>query len=118
MSRRLERALFSKESLKGTIMTQSDHTSGSFWRNPDVVLREEDKDGGLLFNPDNNQAKVVNTTGLFIWKHCDGADEHTLVDAITQAFDQAPPDEVEKDVREFIEVMVQTGFIGKITDKR
>ena len=36
--------------------------------NPDVVLREEDESGALLFNPDTNQVKVVNATGLFIWK--------------------------------------------------
>jgi len=34
--------------------------------NPDVVLREEDEDGGLLFNPDTNQIRVLNHTGLFI----------------------------------------------------
>lgn len=44
----------------------------SLLRNPDVVLREEDPDGALLFNPDTNQIRVINTTGLFIWKHCDG----------------------------------------------
>ena len=41
--------------------------------NPDVVLREEDEDGGLLFNPDTNQIRVLNHTGLFIWKLCDGS---------------------------------------------
>ena len=44
----------------------------SLIRNPDVVLREEDQDGALLFNPDTNQIRVINPTGLFIWKHCDG----------------------------------------------
>ena len=44
----------------------------SFIRNPDVVLREEDPDGALLFNPDTNQIRILNATGLFIWKHCDG----------------------------------------------
>jgi hypothetical protein len=34
-----------------------------YLRNPDVVLREEDPDGGLLFNPDTNQVKVI--TGNF-----------------------------------------------------
>jgi len=39
-------------------------------QNPDVVLREE-PDGALLFNPDTNQIRVINTTGLFIWRACD-----------------------------------------------
>ncbi len=100
-------------------MTHFEQTNGLYKRNPDVVLREKDKDGGLLFNPDNNQAKVVNATGLFIWEHCDEAsDEQSLVNAIIQAFDQAPKTEVKKDVREFIDLMVQSGFIGIIEKKK
>lgn len=34
----------------------------SLIRNPDVVLREENPDGALLFNPDTNQIRVINTT--------------------------------------------------------
>lgn len=83
--------------------------------NPDVVLREEDPDGGLLFNPDTNQVKVVNTTGLFIWKRCDG--KHSLeaiAAALQEAFDDAPLDAVQQDVEEFINGMVETGFIGQV----
>ncbi len=47
--------------------------------NPDVVLREEDEDGGLLFNPDTNQVKVVNSTGLFIWKQFASANQPDAV---------------------------------------
>ena len=54
-------------------MNQDSTIRAKFLRNPEVVLREEDDDGGLLFNPDTNQVKVVNSTGLFIWKQCDGS---------------------------------------------
>jgi hypothetical protein len=40
--------------------------------NPDVVLRKEDPNGELLFNPDTNLIRVLNHTDLFIWKLCDG----------------------------------------------
>ncbi len=84
-------------------------------RNPDVGLREEDEDGGLLFNPDTNQVQVVNTTGLFIWKLCDGSrDLKALVSAMLEEFEGAPADEMEKDAREFIDAMVQSGFIGTV----
>ena len=54
-----------------------------FLRNPDVVLREEDpEEGALLFNPDTNQVKVINTTGLFIWQQCGEA--HTLDEIISE----------------------------------
>jgi len=39
-----------------------------FLCNPDVVLREEDEEGALLYNPDTNQVKILNITGLAIWK--------------------------------------------------
>lgn len=84
-------------------------------RNPDVVLREEDEDGGLLFNPDTNQVRVLNTTGLFIWKQCDGSrDLDQIARALQESFEDAPSDQVNQDVREFVEEMVASGFIGTV----
>jgi hypothetical protein len=101
--------------LKGKIMTKTDNFTGSFLCNPDVVLREEDEDGGLLFNPDTNQVKVVNTTGLFIWKQCaDGSNAAAISTALAQAFEEAPTDKVVEDVKEFLEAMAQSGFIGVV----
>lgn len=81
--------------------------------NPDVVLREEDEDGGLLFNPDTNQVKVVNTTGLFIWeKFSEACSVEAVVAGIQETFEDVPADEVAADVQDFLDEMVQTGFIG------
>lgn len=83
--------------------------------NPDVVLREEDEDGGLLFNPDTNQVKVINTTGLFIWQQCGEArtlDE--IVAEVQKGFDEVPSEQVAQDVQEFVDGMVATGFIGTV----
>jgi hypothetical protein len=83
--------------------------------NPDVVLREEDEDGGLLFEPDTNQVKVLNNTALFIWKLCDGAcglPELTI--SLKEAFEEVPDGQVDQDVQAFIEDMVASGFIGKV----
>jgi len=83
--------------------------------NPDVVLREEDEDGGLLFNPDTNQVKVVNTTGLYIWqKFTKSCSVEGVVAGIQQAFEDVPPDEVAEDVHAFLDEMVETGFIGTL----
>jgi hypothetical protein len=84
-----------------------------FLRNPDVVLREEDEDGGLLFNPDTNQVKVINTTGLFIWQLCKEA--HTLDQVVIEfqkAFEDVPSEQVAQDVQEFVDSMVSGGFVG------
>ena len=81
--------------------------------NPDVVLREEDPDGGLLFNPDTNQIKVVNTTGLFVWKRCDGKKPvDDIIAEMKEAFDEVPADQVTQDVTRFIEELVASGFLG------
>jgi hypothetical protein len=83
--------------------------------NPDVVLREEDEDGGLLFNPDTNQVKVINATGLFIWRQY--SDAHLLDDVVSevkQAFDEVPMEQVVQDVQEFTDEMLASGFIGTI----
>ena len=81
--------------------------------NPDVVLREEDEDGGLLFNPDTNQVKIVNATGLFIWKQFESARPlNAVVEAIQQTFDGAPQDVLTKDVSDFVTEMLHMGFLG------
>ena len=83
--------------------------------NPDVILREEDPDGGLLFNPDTNQVKIVNSTGLFIWKQFMTANQpEAVIAALTQNFEDVPAEEVQNDVREFLEGMIGNGFIGRI----
>ena len=86
-------------------------------RNPDVVLREEEPDGALLFNPDTNQIRVLNATGAFIWGLCDGTrDQPSLVAALKEEFDGVPPDEVDNQVKEFMDDMQANGFIGFVEE--
>ena len=92
-------------------------TLPKYMRNPDVVLREEDEDGALLFNPDTNQIKVINVTALFIWQLCDGTQNLPgLVAALQDAFDDVPQDEVAGQVKAFIEEMTAGGFVGTVED--
>jgi len=93
------------------------NASSHYIINPDVGLREEDEDGGLLFNPDTNQVKVINTTGLFIWKKCDGKQNLTeIITAMQDAFEDVPADQITEDVNEFFEGMVSAGFIGIVEE--
>jgi hypothetical protein len=81
--------------------------------NPDVVLREEDEDGGLLFNPDTNQIRVLNHTGLFIWKLCDGNHKlEGILAALRDAYNEIPEEQVDQQVKDFVDEMVANGFIG------
>jgi hypothetical protein len=87
--------------------------------NPDVVLREEDPDGALLFNPDTNQVLVLNSTGLFVWKHCDGSrDFKAILTAVKDAFDEVPEVEVMTEVKDFIAQLQTKGFIGTSDPKK
>ena len=88
-----------------------------YLRDPDVVIREEDpEEGALLFHPDTNQVKVLNATGFYIWQQCDqAATLEEITKKVVDAFEDAPHDDVAKDVNEFIDSMVATGFIGSVT---
>jgi hypothetical protein len=86
--------------------------------NPDVVLREEEPDGALLFNPDTNQIRVLNPTGLFIWRLCDGSrDLPAMVAGLRESFDAVPEDQVASQVTTFIDEMLAAGFIGIVEDQ-
>ncbi|MFC2065210.1 PqqD family peptide modification chaperone [Chloroflexota bacterium] len=96
-------------------MTDNTNSTFIYLCNPDVVLREEDEDGGLLFNPDTSQVKVVNTTGLYIWKQFAHANEISqVIKAMMSEIEDVPQDEVLKDVQDFLDEMLQTGFIGTV----
>jgi len=84
-------------------------------QNPDVNLREEDEDGALLFNPDTDRVQLLNSTGLYIWKLCtEGRTVSDIVAAFKAEFDDVPEEEVTADVEEFINQMVDSGFIGTL----
>lgn len=99
-------------------MPNKNKTETRYVQNPDVVLREEDEDGGLLFNPDTNQVKVINATGLFIWKQFEKENSvETVIDAIKEGYSEVPPDEIAGDVQIFIDGMLETGFFGIVARK-
>lgn len=81
--------------------------------NADIVLREEDPDGALLFNPDTNDVKVLNQTGLFIWKECrQERNMDELISAVSNQFDEVPADHVAEDVRAFLAQLKEAGFLS------
>jgi len=69
--------------------------------NEKIVLREEG-DEAFLFNPDSGDIKILNETGLFIWKLCNG--KNSKNDIISKIMDHYEADRktVEKDVEELL----------------
>lgn len=89
--------------------------TGFLMRNPDVVLREEDEHGGLLFNPDTNQIHVINSTALVIWGLCDGSrDGAAITEEVCARFSEVT-ESVADDVSSFLEQMLSSGFIGVLS---
>ncbi len=83
-----------------------------FVQNPEVVLHEEDEDGALVFNPDNDNIRVLNQTGHFIWNHCDGKHSvNQIVDAIRNEFSETPAEQLPEHVQEFLKDLLQAGFL-------
>lgn len=85
--------------------------NAKYLRNPDVVLRDEDEDGGLLFNPDTNQILVLNPTAVCIWKTCESAASAVDVLAAVEAEFCQLPDEAADHVQKFMKGMVTGGYL-------
>jgi hypothetical protein len=86
-------------------------------QNPDVVMREVDEDGALLFNPDTNRVRVVNRTGLFIWNLCEkGSDLPSILSGLQKTFDQVPEAEVQDQVTAYVTDLFRSGFLGQLDE--
>ena len=73
-----------------------------FYKNEQIILREEFDDWALLFNPDTGKVFGVNPVAVAIWKLIDGA--RTLDDISAEIKSLCPdaPDTVHDDVEEFL----------------
>jgi len=85
--------------------------------NPEVSYRPEGDDGAILFNADTDGLEVINPTAMEIWKTLAAPrTEAEVVARLCEVFDDAPREEVAKDVSEFLESMVKKGFIGIVEE--
>jgi hypothetical protein len=92
-------------------------TKAKYLANPGVSFRQEDDDGGLLYNAETDTLEVINPVAVEIWKFL--AAPHTqseVTDHLLHACEGAPHDQVGPDVAEFLDGMVQKGFIGVIEE--
>jgi hypothetical protein len=67
--------------------------SARYHKSPDVVLREDDEIGALLFHLDTVEVVGLNPVGLLVWQLMDG--QHTLEDVVVEVkrrFAQVPDD--------------------------
>lgn len=84
----------------------------AYLRNPDVVLRQEDENNSLLFNPDTGEVLVINDTGRFIWDLCtEGVTLDDIIHEFSVNYDLLPASLME-DIDSYISIMTEGGFIG------
>ena len=80
--------------------------------NPNLVLRVEDDDCGLLFDPDAGTVKVLNRSAVEIWKLLDGRRSlGELIIALGDVFDEMGP-EAESQVLQTVDSLLQVGAVA------
>jgi len=86
------------------------------YKNPDVVVRQEEDQHFLAFNPVNCLPLIMNATSHFIWEQCDG--EKTSDDikgAVAAAFDLdasgLSPEDVSRLVDEHLQILENAHLI-------
>jgi hypothetical protein len=80
--------------------------------NPNLVLREEDDDCALLFDPDKGSVQLLNRSAVEIWKRLDG--QRSLKEILTsleEVFDGVDP-AAEKQVLDLARSLAELGAIG------
>ena len=81
--------------------------------NPEVSFRQEDEDGGILFNMDTDAVEVINPVAVEIWKFLAAPRTQAEVVAhLCAVCAGATRGQVEKDVAEFVDSLLGKGFIG------
>ena len=82
--------------------------------NPNLVLRVEDDDCGLLFDPDLGQVRVLNRSAVEIWNLLDGRRSlRELLAALGETFDGMGP-EAETQVLKTVDSLMQLGAVANV----
>ena len=86
--------------------------------NPNMVLREEDDDAALLFDPDTGAVRILNVTAVAVWKLLDGRrDLGQIIAALREQFDEMDA-EAEAQVVQLLNDCHAIGAVGTVTPFR
>ncbi|MCK5099314.1 MAG: PqqD family peptide modification chaperone [Desulfobacteraceae bacterium] len=76
-----------------------------------VSTRTFGKDGAILYHSDKGNEKVINPTGLFVWQRLNGSrNVADITDEIKENFESVQPDQVMKDVYDFLQELESEAF--------
>ena len=80
--------------------------------NPGLVLRIEDDDCALLFDPDNGRVQMLNRSAVDVWQLLDG--KRTLqdvVECLRESYDDLD-DTVPEQILDLVERLATLGAVG------
>jgi len=79
---------------------------------PNVVLREESDEWGILFDPDTGASVALNPIAVSIFKAMQKSQSVEKVEEVVRNEYDAVPDTLVGDISEFVEALAKGGFIG------
>lgn len=80
-------------------------------RNPMISVRTYNENA-ILYNPDTNRSKTLNSTGFFIWKKSDGRHSvQNISEEIKKTYDSVPSHELKNDIIHFLEELFKENYI-------
>ena len=80
--------------------------------NPNLVLRVEDDDCGLLFDPDSGTVQMLNDTAIEIWQRLDGKKTlREILNSLQQVYAEISP-EADQQVLQLVNQLAAMGAVG------
>lgn len=80
--------------------------------NPNLVLRIEDDDCALLFDPDNGRVEMLNSTAVEIWQHLDGKRSVSEIIDILRGLYDCIDDQAIEQILALVDGLVKLGAVG------
>ena len=79
---------------------------------PNIVLREEADEWGILFDPDTGSSVALNPVSVSMFKAMRKTqDSKKVEEAVRKEFDDVP-DTIQSDIEEFVETLAKGGYVG------
>ena len=79
---------------------------------PDIVLRTQFDDWGILFDPDTDETSGLSPTGVFIWERLDGnRTKEDILSEMEGVCEGGIPENAGNDFDEFISALREKGYV-------
>jgi hypothetical protein len=83
--------------------------------NSTIVFREEEGES-MLFDPETGRVRILNGTGTLIYELLTkNLDREKIINSLISEYDNVNPQDLEKDLDEFMAQMEQSGILTLIS---